>query len=65
MDTDEINKIRGDAFETGTYFCAKCGEVLEWEDESHDTMFCPSCGYCTDVENYGFDYDEDYDLLWH
>ena len=60
-----FNKKQIEAFETGQYWCDKCGSIMEFEDEdSHDILICPCCGAETDVDHYGFDSDEEYEALY-
>ena len=55
-----------EGLKTGNYECTQCGALMEFEDEWRDTLVCPSCGYSTDLDHYGFtdeEFEEAYPIL--
>lgn len=59
-----INKALKRALETGEYFCRECGARMKWIDEDdHDELYCPKCGFTCDLDSYGYT-DEEYTHLY-
>lgn len=52
------------AFKTGVYICHECGKRMEWEDANEDILVCPACSHSVDLDNYGFEGDENYENLY-
>lgn len=59
-----FNKLQIQAFKTGIYVCHECGNQMEFEDEHEDGLVCPTCGHSVDLDNYGFEGDENYENLY-
>ena len=59
-----FNEKRWLAFETGKFICAKCGAEMKFEDKWEELLCCPKCGYRVTAEKYGFDSDEEYEVLY-
>ena len=45
------------------YYCERCPEIMEFEDENEFILVCPNCGYTTDTDHYGLT-DEEYEELY-
>lgn len=58
-----FNDAQRDGLLTGRYICSECGGLMEFEDEWEDTLVCPACGHSVDLEHYGMENDEEYDVL--
>lgn len=59
-----FNEKRWLAFETGKFICAKCGATMKFTDKWEDRLLCPKCGYKIELELYGIDDEEEYDVLY-
>ena len=60
-----FNKKLVEGLTTGRYYCPKCGSLMEFEDEEwQDTLVCPNCGEDIDLDEYGFDSEEEYENLY-
>ena len=59
-----FNEKQVEALKTGDYFCAECGELMEFEDEFEDVLVCSHCGHSVDLDDYGREGDEEYDNLY-
>lgn len=59
-----FNDILAEALLSGRYICSKCGANMEFEDEWEDILICPECGHSVELEEYGFENDEDYNALY-
>lgn len=53
-----FNKKLIEGLTTGRYYCPECGELMEFEDENEDTLVCLHCGSSTELDEYGYDGEE-------
>ena len=44
---------------TGEHLCAKCGALMEYEDDSEDVLVCPKCGHSVFTSKFAEDDEED------
>lgn len=58
-----FNEKEQRAILTGEYICPECGKLMEFEDDSQETLVCPHCGNDIAFERYGLT-DEEYDNLY-
>lgn len=59
-----LNKAQIEAMFSGRYYCSQCGAVMQFEDESEDTLVCLKCGHSVDSDRYGIESDEEYAALY-
>ena len=60
-----FNKKLIEGLTTGRYYCPKCGSLMKFENEEwQDTLVCPNCGEDVDLDEYGFDSEEEYEALY-
>lgn len=49
---------------SGEYICNECGEEMEFEDERDGVLVCSHCGHSVDLDDYGCEDYEDYEILY-
>lgn len=60
-----FNDKLSDALKSGEYVCSQCGALMEFENENEDILVCAKCGHSVFLDDYGSEYDGDYDSLFY